>query len=315
MTAVEDLPPDTVVTRHRDWTWAFVLVGGTLVWLLAAGITVITEDKILVPTVILIGSFLVPVTVITWAMGLPRAGELTPRVVFLGFLTGGTLGVLAAALLETYLLPDDVGTFLSVGLIEESTKALALLGVAHLVRTRGPRDGMVLGAIVGAGFAAFESAGYAFNSVIEHLDDHPIANIMETEFSRAILAPFGHILWTALVGGALFAGVSAAGRFRVTWELVGTFLGVVLLHAAWDASYGTAVVLAQGLVGTGWELEWPNTSSWIGAPTQEDLVVFNAGYDVLLAVNAIIGTWWVVHTYRRHTRLLASGEEHVVALQ
>ena len=89
-----------------------------------------------------------------------------------------------------------------------------LLLVAHQVRHREPRDGMVLGAVVGAGFAAFESAGYALQTLLDNLNDQTVLAILEIEAFRAVLAPFGHITWTALIGGALFAS-SRGGRFRV----------------------------------------------------------------------------------------------------
>ena len=303
------------VRVERDRTWLMVFLAGLGAWLLAAAITSITRDNILVPTVILLGSFLVPVTVVTWALGLPRAGGLTSKIVFLAFLSGGTLGVLASALVETYVLTGARGTYFGVGLIEEGAKALVLLAVAHQVVTRGPRDGMVLGAIVGAGFAAFESSGYAFSAIIDHVHDHEVVSILQTEFTRALLAPFGHILWTSLVGGALFAGATAKGHFRLTRNLVLTFIGVVLLHMAWDSSYGFAIVISRGFVGEGWIWSWPSIADWIGAPTKDDLIVFNVAYDGLLVLNAAIGSAWVVHEYRRHTRLLESGEERVVTLQ
>ena len=49
-----------------------------------------------------------------------------------------------------------------------------LLLVAHQVHHREPRDGMVLGAVVGAGFAAFESAGYALQTLLDNLDDQTV---------------------------------------------------------------------------------------------------------------------------------------------
>ena len=123
-----------------------------------------------------------------------------------------------------------------------------LLLVAHQVHHREPRDGMVLGAVVGAGFAAFESAGYALQALLDNLDKQPVVAILEIEAFRAVLAPFGHITWTALIGGALFAS-SRGGRFRLTARLVPTIVGVVALHALWDQSYGWAVMLTQGRVG------------------------------------------------------------------
>ena len=92
----------------------------------------------------------------------------------LGFLLAGTLGVVATALLETYLLPAASGTFIAVGWIEEFGKGAVLLLVAHQVHHREPRDGMVLGAVVGAGFAAFESAGYALQALLDNLDDQTV---------------------------------------------------------------------------------------------------------------------------------------------
>jgi protease PrsW len=135
--------------------------------------------------------------------------------------------------------------------------------------------------------------------MLERLDEHTMANILETEAFRALLAPFGHITWTALLGGALFAG-SHAGRFRLTTRLALTFVGVVALHALWDESYGWAIMLANGVTGEGWELAWPNAQAWIGLPTDSALVLFNVFHSGLLAINALIGTTWIILSWRAY---------------
>ena len=176
-----------------------------------------------------------------------------------------------------------------------------LLAVAYHVPNRAPRNGMVLGAIVGAGFAAFESAGYAVSVLIEHVDESPIVNIMETEATRALLAPFGHITWTALLGGALFAS-SSNGRFRVTRRLVLTLAGIIVLHALWDQTYGWSILLAEAAAGAEWQIAWPNAQTWYASPTSEELVLFSVFSDVLIAINALIGTLWIVHSWRTYGR-------------
>ena len=249
----ESLPPDAakLPESHEHFVhlptrlWKLVLAGGIAVWLISAVITEVTNDNILVPTVIIVGSFLVPVTMATFALSRRRDGYLTTEEVVLGFLAAGTLAVVTTALMETYLLPEASGTFIAVGWIEEIGKGAVLLAVAHQVRHREPRDGIVLGAVVGAGFAAFESAGYALQTMLDNLNDREIVNILETEASRAVLAPFGHITWTALIGGALFAG-SRGGRFRVSRRLVLTILGVITLHALWDQSHRVGRNAHQG---------------------------------------------------------------------
>jgi protease PrsW len=281
--------------------WKLLLVVGAAVWVVAAVVTELTDDNILVPTVIIVGSFMIPVTVAAFALSREREGYLTTEEVLLGFLAAGTLGVVTTALLEVYLLPAAAGTFIAVGFIEEVGKGAVLLAVAHQVHHREPRDGMVLGAVVGAGFAAFESAGYALQAMLENIDERPVVNILETEAFRAVLAPFGHITWTALLGGALFAS-SRGGRFRLTGRLAGTFVGIVTLHAIWDQAYGWAVALSKGVNGAGWAFVWPNAEHWPVEPSAQELLWFNVFYDGILVVLGLIGLIWVLREWRVYGR-------------
>ena len=289
-----------VTVSPRVWKVGFV--AGALVWIFSAVITEVTNDDILVPTVIILGSFLVPGTLSAFALSRKRGGYLTAEEVVLAFFMAGTLAVVSTAVLETYLLPAAKGTFISVGIIEELGKLIVLLLVAHRVHVREPRDGMVLGAIVGAGFASFESAGYALKAMIDNLDTRPVVNILESEAFRGVLSPFGHITWTALLGGALFASAHHGAGFHVTRRLVLTALGVMTLHALWDQSYGWAVMLTRGVLDQGWELLWPNAQHWHGVPPSEALTYFNVFYVGLLCIWALIGAIWIVHTWRLYGR-------------
>jgi hypothetical protein len=49
------------------------------------------------PTLVLLGSFLVPVTFVAWAFERRETGEITAGVLLSTFITGGILGVLAAS--------------------------------------------------------------------------------------------------------------------------------------------------------------------------------------------------------------------------
>ena len=128
-----------------------------------------------------------------------------------------------------------------------------------------------------------------------------MVNILETEAFRAVLAPFGHITWTALLGGALFAS-SRGGRFRLTGRLVGTFVGIVTLHAIWDQAYGWAVALSKGVNGVGWALVWPNAEHWPVEPSAQELLWFNVFYDGILVVLGLIGLIWVLREWRVYGR-------------
>jgi RsiW-degrading membrane proteinase PrsW (M82 family) len=229
----------------------------------------------------------------------PRAEtHLTLQTIVLGFMAGGTAGVMLTGTVEVYVLPDALFTNTIIGLVEESGKAAIVVLVAAMVTRRVPRDGMVLGAVVGAGFAAFESAGYALGELIADSPRHPVIRVLETEIMRAVFAPFGHIVWTSIMGGALFASAWHTGRFQLDRRVVLTFVGVVALHAAWDAAYGAAILISLGMGGNGWTLVWPNTVDWAGEPTGAELWRYQIVYDAMLVVLSAIGTAWAARGWR-----------------
>ena len=203
-------------------------------------------------------------------------------MIVLGFLAGGTAGVVLTGTTEVYVLPDRVGTNALIGVIEEGGKALILVAVALLVRPRVPRDGMVLGLTVGAGFAAFESAGYALTALIQHGDDHPVLHVLQTEASEAC-SPRS----ATSRGRRSSAARSSRPRGRPdgsgsTGGWWGRSSAWSSLHGLWDASYGLAIRISLGIGGYGWDLDWPDTAAWVGTPSGGDLWRFQVAYDVLL---------------------------------
>ena len=59
--------------------WKLLFAGGLAIWLFSATISEITGDTILVPTVIIVGSFLVPVTVTAFALSRKRGATSRSR--------------------------------------------------------------------------------------------------------------------------------------------------------------------------------------------------------------------------------------------
>jgi RsiW-degrading membrane proteinase PrsW (M82 family) len=239
---------DTRPGAPRRRTWLRMFLSGLLLWLLTVVVTFVTRNPNLVPTLVLLGSFLVPVSFVVWAFGRRHSGEVTAELLFSTFVSGGILGVLAASLLESYLLHPSPWLFLGVGLIEEAVKLLALAFLTRHLAHKYARDGMILGAAVGFGFAAFESAGYAFTALFTE-QGLSLMQLVQTELLRGLLAPVGHGLWTAILGGVLF---SSSGRehFAVTWRLLWSFLGVSVLHALWDSMHSIALLVTLILTGT-----------------------------------------------------------------
>ncbi|WP_203711712.1 PrsW family intramembrane metalloprotease [Asanoa siamensis] len=241
----------TVVHRRHLAPWARIVLGGGALWLATVVITFVTGNVNLVPTIILVGAFLVPVAFVAWAFDHADA-ILTPSKIFTAFLYGGVLGVLGASVLEAAFVHNTSMTgFVGVGLIEEGVKLLVLWLMARQLGRWTMRDGLVLGATVGFGFAAFESAGYAFQALFDGQNGLSLLGVVETELLRGILTPFGHGLWTAIAGAALFAVAARRGRVTV-WArpVLVAYAVVAALHALWDASGLAAAWLTLHLTGT-----------------------------------------------------------------
>jgi RsiW-degrading membrane proteinase PrsW (M82 family) len=257
----------------------------------------------MIPTVILLGSFLVPGTAVVWYLDRYQSEELSPWRVLSAFLVGGTLGVLAASVLEAWLLADGLLAYLGVGFLEELAKILAFLVVARGMARHTVRDGVVLGAAVGFGFAALESSGYAFGALLVR-DGNTVrlslGNLVFTELLRGILAPVGHGLWTGILGGVLF-GASRNGHLRLTLGVLATYVGVSLLHGLWDSMRGIAMLLTELITLTqaqsvGYE------PTVLLPPTEQQMQLFVTLQIAGLAIVSLIG---IVMLWR----LWASGRE------
>jgi len=123
----------------------------------------------------------------------------------------------------------------SAGIVEEIGKLLAVIIVARSFRGKYILNGLLFGAAVGAGFAFFESAGYAFDYLERTNSLHVMFDIIQT---RAFLTPFGHVAWTAIAAAALWR-VKGDGSFQPGMLLDSTFLKTMvipmMLHMLWNA--------------------------------------------------------------------------------
>ena len=272
--------------HRRQWLRFFLV--GLLFWAASVVVTFWTANANLVPTVILLGSFLVPVTFVVYAFERHADQVVTTQRIFTSFVYGGVLGVLGASILEAeFLKQPSIATYLGVGLIEEAVKLAALWLLARHLGRYTMRDGIVLGATVGFGFAALESAGYAFNALFT-MEGLSLQNLVETEVLRGLLTPVGHGLWTAILGGVLFRSAARSGRARLSGGLVGWYLVVALLHALWDASRGIAVWLTLLLTAT--QVQWLLIRlGRVPQPTQAQVHTFTTITWALLLLDAVLG--------------------------
>src|SRR5438270_3989351 len=240
--------------KGQGWAprWWGVLLIGVVLWIATVSAAFLTGNLLLLPSIVLLGSFLIPVTAVVCYLDHDPSPALSPRRITTAFIIAGLLGVLIASLLEFWFVygPGLIG-MLKVGLIEEFVKGLAIVLLALGLRSFSTRDGMVLGATVGFGFAALESSGYALASLFVVQGQHlylSLSSVVFTELVRGVLAPFGHGLWSAVLGGVIFHA-ARKGHLRLTWSIVIAYLGVAILHAGFDYIGGIPGYIGISIIG------------------------------------------------------------------
>jgi len=238
----------------KPWMFVRVLGGSTAVFLGFLVLIRVFLNSNLLPGLIFIGSFAVPAAMLVFFFEVN-----TPRNVSLYFMihcmiVGGVISLGLTLLFDESAgaLGDMIGAPLA-GFVEELCKLLAVFVVTF--RLAGPRypwilNGTLVGAAVGAGFAAFESAGYAFNSLVT-ADGFDLNTATQTIIIRALLAPFGHVVWTALTAGALWRvklDRPLTPRMLVHTRVLRMFLVVMIFHALWNFNQVNAPYLIKYLV-------------------------------------------------------------------
>jgi RsiW-degrading membrane proteinase PrsW (M82 family) len=238
VTAVSAAPEPGRSRLHR-LSWIAVLVIGIAAYLLVLRTAVRTENVNFVPSLLLLGSAVVPGTVLTFAATGGRRIVVSSGLLALIAVLGGIIGTVAAGTLE-YDALHRLGALpmLFVGVIEESAKLVVPLVVLLVSRYRGAGAGVVIGVASGMGFATLETMGYGFTSLLQ---SGTISALDSTLLLRALLSPAGHVAWTGMTAAALFAITTSPRHGRAVLRFVLTFLGAVLLHAAWDGSNSLVV--------------------------------------------------------------------------
>lgn len=188
------------------------------------------------PGLVVIGSFVVPLAVVILFFELNTPKNVSVYQVGKLLLLGGALALILTTALARVLPGSGVGDLVPAMLtaaLEETGKALALMIVVGNVRYRWQLNGLLFGAAIGAGFAGFESAGYALH----------LASTLDETFSvitlRGVLAPGGHVIWTAMIGSAIWR-VKGDRPFEMGMLfspiVIRRWAIAVVLHGLWDTA-------------------------------------------------------------------------------
>jgi len=192
----------------------------------------------LIPAVMILGAFAVPLTTLTFVFEMNSPRNVSLHRISTLFLMGAVVSLIFALIGYTLPVLGSMGN-LAAGIVEEIAKLLTVVIVVRGVRYKYILNGLLFGATVGAGFAAFETSGYALNQgLLSSPTLHGgIVAMLQVLRTRAFLTPWGHVAWTALAAGAFWRvkgarPTSAAMLFDT--RFLKAFLIPIVLHTIWD---------------------------------------------------------------------------------
>lgn len=236
------------------WLYSRVALWLLLAFLILEFSWSFTRNLNLIPGMIFVGACIVPFSVMIFFFETNVPQNISIFRTVLVFFVGGCASLLSTLILFE-IVPDGVQSFfgaIMIGIIEEVGKMLIVAFFINKMRDCVYiLNGMLIGSAVGAGFAAFESAGYAFRIFFYTADyDLMVSNIN----MRALLSPGGHVAWAAVTGAAIM--IAMEGK-RFKWEVLKSpkflklFVIPIILHSIWDMPIGTKPVLV-GLIVVIW---------------------------------------------------------------
>ncbi len=222
--------------------WGFAVLVVVLVALAAYLLTFLGTAASVIAMVLA----LLPLTGVLLTIRIIDRWEPEPRSLAIFAVAWGAIVAVALTLLVDVLITLVIGasaspvreafsTVIQAPVVEELAKGLGLLVILAVGQRAfdGPVDGVVYGALVGAGFAFTENILYFATSLIEG----GVGDVTMTFLLRGILSPFAHAMFTAVTGYLLGRAVRSGrggGKAGSHW-LLGV-AGATVLHAFWNGS-------------------------------------------------------------------------------
>ena len=231
----------------KPWLYSRVLLGFIVTFFILKICVDLFGSVLSIPGLIVIGSMAFPLAMVVLFLEVNVFRNISFYSVSLIFLVGGGAAIFVTLLLYSLVLPnpEDVGYIeaLLISLIEETGKFFIIyFFLKKLPNCRYILNGLLVGAVVGAGFAALESAGYAFVN---------FEQMYSVIYLRGFLAPGGHIAWSAIVGAALIVcGKARQGQLSLDkvlstarfWRII---LFPIILHFLWDTPFIEGMALGK----------------------------------------------------------------------
>lgn len=222
----------------KPWLFSRILLGFLLAFAALLYMADSFDNSNAIPGLIMVGAFAVPFSGLVFFFEANAFKDISLFEIVKVFFIGGIFSLVVTLFLYQFVSFSAANQIfgvltlkdsLAIGLVEELGKVLIVSYFISQLDVRHILDGILIGAAVGAGFAAFETAGYIYNAGTNDL--------VAVAILRGWSAIGGHLVWAAIAGGAIMI-VKRDQPFKFS-QLLDTrflvfFILAVLMHATWD---------------------------------------------------------------------------------
>lgn len=222
----------------KPWLFSRILLGFLLAFTALLYMADSFDNSNAIPGLIMVGAFAVPFSGLVFFFEANAFKDISLFEIVKVFFIGGIFSLVVTLFLYQFVSFSAANQIfgvltlkdsLAIGLVEELGKVLIVSYFISQLDVRHILDGILIGAAVGAGFAAFETAGYIYNAGTNDL--------VAVAILRGWSAIGGHLVWAAIAGGAIMI-VKRDQPFKFS-QLLDTrflvfFILAVLMHATWD---------------------------------------------------------------------------------
>ena len=238
---------EIVVSWPKPWLFSRVLLVLLITFALLYICSTNFNNPLMLPGMMFIGALAIPFSVLIFIFETNAPRNISIFEVIKMFFVGGMISLVSSLVLfEIFPLVEMnyIGA-LTVAFIEEVGKLLAIVIFVRILNPRYILNGLLIGAAIGAGFAVFETAGYAFKYFIA--SSSRIDVLIDILVQRAWSSIGAHVVWAAITGAALVlvkgddpfrAGIITSPRFL-------RFLALpIVMHATWNSPLLTGSMAA-----------------------------------------------------------------------
>ena len=179
-----------------------------------------------IPTLLGLTTFFIVAPPLLWLDRLePEPWSSKIHTFLWGAFVAGFVSLVVNTTVST-LTSETVGAVASAPIIEELTKALAIVWMVRRREVDGLIDGLVYAGWAALGFAMVENVSFFFLAEEENM-------LTEVFIGRALVTPFAHPLFTAWSGLAI--GI-AIRRRKPLWTASWGLLIAMATHSAWNGA-------------------------------------------------------------------------------